>query len=378
MMFSTATVLSAMLAMAPFTQAHMVMKSPVPYGAPNNSPLDPSGSDFPCKSVPYTSTGTNDWAVGSSQQLVLFGSAVHSGGSCQIAVTTDKAPTKASKWKVIHSFEGGCPVPPKGGGNNPDGQTTNQPFNFTIPNELPSFEGSVAWVWWNRSGNREMYMNCGPLKVSNGASDKSGYDTLPDMAIANIAGQGNCNTKEGLDYTFPNPGKYVTKSTVAEGPWGDLCGGPSSGISPAPGGSGNGGNTGGTPPAAPAPANPGAPSQAPPAASAPPAGNLTSTLRTIITVTAPLGSAPSSKQDAASAPPPAAPTSQAPIAAPGTGSGTACSPDGSIVCSTDGKQFAICNWGKAVFQAVAAGTTCQDGKIAKRADVASTLRTVYA
>jgi hypothetical protein len=48
------------------------------------------------------------------------------------------------------------------------------------------------------------------------------------------------------------------------------------------------------------------------------------------------------------------------------------------VCSADGKQFAICNWGKAVFQAVAQGTTCSGGKIAKRYDLASTLRTVYA
>lgn len=389
-MLSTTTVLSVMLAMAPLSQAHMILKNPVPFGTPDKAPLAGDGSNFPCKNVAYTSTTTNEWTVGSNGSFELLGSAVHGGGSCQISVTTDKAPTKASKWKVIHSFEGGCPVPPAKGGNKDDGDTANAPMPFLIPSELMDGVYVGSWSWQNKVGNREFYQACFPVKVSGGKSTDTGaYDALPDMAVANIAGQGNCDTKEGFDYTYPNPGKYVTKSNVpSTGPWADLCGGAAS----APGGSGSGGN-GGIPP--PGPANPGAPSQAPPAASAPaasqPAGGLTSTLRTIVTVTAPSGPAPSSSKKDTQTPPAAKPTppapqapvvapsaapSQAPVA-PGTGSGAACSPDGSIVCSPDGKQFAICNWGKAVFQAVAAGTMCQGGKIAKRADYASTLRPVY-
>ena len=104
-MFTTQTLSTlavALLAMAPSVQSHMIMASPKPFGSPNNSPLDPSGSDYPCHMTTIdTSTGpSNDWAVGSTQQLAFSGSAVHGGGSCQIAVTTDKTPTKDSKFKV--------------------------------------------------------------------------------------------------------------------------------------------------------------------------------------------------------------------------------------------------------------------------------------
>ncbi|KAH7414454.1 hypothetical protein DE146DRAFT_36095 [Phaeosphaeria sp. MPI-PUGE-AT-0046c] len=386
MQFSTTTALSAILAMAPLTQAHMYMLKPVPYGGnTDKSPLAPDGSNFPCKNVPYTGT-INQWPVGSTQTLELFGSAVHDGGSCQISVTTDKAPTKDSKFKVIHSFEGDCPFPPSAGGNKPDGDNTNPPLPFTVPPELPNGEATMVWTWFNRVGNREMYANCAGISVSGGASNTTAFDALPDMAVANIAGHGTCTTVPGVDYTFENPGKYVTRSSKARGPFAPLCGG-----APAPGGSGSGGNTG-APPAAPAPANPGipppanpvAPSQAPPVTSAPavsppaaspPAGPVTSTTRAIITVTAPSGPAPSSKKDAQT--PPAAATSQAP-AAPSTGSGASCSQDGIVVCSSDGKQFGLCNHGKAVFQDVAAGTICKDGKIDRPADFATTLRTIYA
>jgi hypothetical protein len=397
MIYSTSTALAAMLVMAPITtRAHAVMANPIPFGKPSKSPLAADGSNFPCQGVPYTATTTNNWAVGSTQQISwdLGTTAVHGGGSCQISVTTDKAPTKASKWKVIHSFVGGCPVNTPGNLPNDDLNKLDQipHLPFEIPGELPNGDLIMAWTWFNKVGNREMYMDCAPIKVSGGASDTSEFDKLPDMAVANI-GQGTCQTTEGSDYTFPDPGKYVTKvnGTTVFIP---LCGT----------GGGAGGNTGApAAPVAPAPvsitpsqatANPGIPT---PAASPPTisdTANLTSTLRTIITVTAPSGPAPSQKpaESAGASTPqapksPAAAPSQAPpvtpsgVAAPSGAappSSVACSPDGSIVCSADGKQFAICNWGKAVFQAVAQGTTCSGGKIAKRYDLASTLRTVYA
>jgi hypothetical protein len=397
MMFSTNTALAAMLAVAPLARAHMIMAQPVPYGDPDKAPLLENGANFPCKSQPYTVNKMNDWPVGSLQNLTFtsVSTAAHAGGSCQISVTLDKEPTKASIWKVIHSFEGGCPIPPtEGTGNYVEGTDPHIPaVNFTIPSELPDGEMTMAWTWLNKVGNREMYMNCGPVKISGGSSDKAAFDALPDMAVANIAGQGNCKTTEGFDYLFPNPGKYVTKG--GKGPFAPLCGGsPQGGAAPgAPGAPVNPGIP------SPAPANPGAPSQAPanpgtptpsPAAASPSAGGgkVTSTLRTLITVTAPSGQAPSSLASAqspvaAKPTPPASQASAAPSQAPAASgvappAGQACSPDGSIVCSADGKQFAICNFGKASFQPVAAGTTCQGGKIAKRADYASTLRIVYA
>jgi hypothetical protein len=374
-----------MLAMAPLTaHAHAIMANPVPFGHPNNAPLAADGSNFPCKGVPYdTTTLVNAWPVGSVQELrfatdkdhgTVPTTAVHGGGSCQISVTTDKAPTKDSKWKVIHSFEGGCPVPPPTGGNYPEGSKPNvPPLPFMIPSELPDGDMIMSWSWFNKVGNREMYQSCAPVKVSGGASNTTAFESLPDMAVANIQGVNTCTTPNDSDYLFPNPGNYVTKGngTAAFAP---LCGADT----------GADGNTGA--PAGPVAPAPGVPLQVPTPSQAALPSNLASTLRTIITVTAPSGPAPTSQtlaQSPAAAPPvpnsPVAVPSNAPIApGPAPPAGQTCSPDGSIVCSTDGKQFAICNWGKAVFHPVEQGTTCQSGKIAKRHGFASTMRTVYA
>ena len=298
--------LAAILAMVSATSAHMTMQSPVPYGPkPNNSPLDLTGADFPCKVGPggsYAVTTMNEWTVGSDVTLTYdFGTATHGGGSCQISVTKDKSPTPSSVWKVIHSLEGGCVTTDPG--NN--GAINTIPFK--VPAELPEGEMTMAWTWFNKVGNREMYMNCAPIKVSGGSGE--GFDELPDMAVANVASQGSCKTTETFDYTFANPGKYVTKNGT--GPYKELCGGAAS----------DSGSSG---------------------ASAPP-----------------VASADTPKAPAA------APESTAPTA-PSTGGSTggACS-EGAIVCDGEDK-FGICSGGQAVFQPVAAGTKCANGQIARR------------
>ncbi|KAH5208263.1 hypothetical protein HBH68_082720 [Parastagonospora nodorum] len=400
MVFSTTTILGAMLAIAPLAaHAHIIMASPVPFGPTGSFPKqDPlKAADFPCQNAPSTGATVNKWVAGTDTSINLLGSAVHSGGSCQVSVTKDKSPTKDSVWKVIHSWEGGCPDVPPGGGNwSPaDAKAVRPPLPFTIPTELPNGEMSMAWTWSNKVGNREFYMNCAAVEISGGAKDDTAFDALPDMAV-NIDGVGKtpCTTKEDYDYLYENPGKYVTKNGT--GPYMPLCGGP---VTP-----GGAPVAGGSAPAA--PANPGIPSPAvpanpvfpspvapinsmasgsmgAPAASVSPApsaasGAQTSTLRTIITVTAPQGASPTGmapvSPPASGAAPPSAPAS--PSQAPGAPA-SACSPDGAVICSPDGKQFALCNHGKAIFQAVAGGTTCSNGKIARRQDP-STMRTVYA
>jgi hypothetical protein len=364
-----------MLVTAPLaTNAHMSMSEPVPWGKPDTFPLEPDGSNFPCKSEPYTINKVNDWPVGSVQNLTFAGTAVHGGGSCQISVSTDKAPSKTSKWKVIYSIEGGCPPAPSNGGNYVEGTKPFLGFTFTIPKELPNGDLAMAWTWFNKVGNREMYMNCAPVKVSGGSSDTAAFDALPDMAVANIA-PSTCATKETFDYTFENPGKYSIKNGA--GPYKSLCGGAPSSPGDAP--SAPGASQQSASPGVPskAPANPGSPSQVAgaltpsSAAVSSPAGSPdTSTMRIIITVTAPSGPVPpdaTPKAPVASSQAPAAPLP----------SGSSCSPDGAVVCSADGKQFALCNFGRAVFQPVAQGTSCQGGKIARRDEYATTLKIVY-
>jgi hypothetical protein len=409
MVYSTTTVLGAMLAMAPLTaHAHMIMAMPVPFRSmegkePDQAPLELK--DFPCKNPNYERATVTDWPAGSTQNLTLFGTAVHGGGSCQVSVTLDKAPTKASKWKVIHSWEGACPIPPLDGGNFKETEDKNRPpFPFMIPSELPNGEMTMSWTWFNKVGNREFYQNCAAVKVSGGAPDNTAFDALPDMAVANIEGINTCKTSEAHDYTFENPGKYVTKGGT--GPFKPICGGASTPGTPGGavggGASGGAGSSGGPAP----PANPGIPSPVAPispgtqsaassnmGASSQAQGPVAlssaqaSTLRTIITVTAPSGPPPAGmtpvpgpSSQAAAVPPPQVPASPsaAPIA-PGAPlpAGQACSPDGAIICRPDGKQFGLCNFGNVLFQAVADGTTCSGGKIARRYDP-STLRTIYA
>lgn len=169
----------AVLLSAQFSDGHMIMKSPVPYGVDtlNNSPLGPS--DFPCKQRAgvYAIKQVNDITVGEQQTLSFTGSATHGGGSCQLSVSLDKEPTARSTFKVIHSIVGGCPTT----GTDP------ATLNFTVPKEVPNGEWTLAWTWFNRIGNREMYMNCAPVSVSGGANDNTLFEKLPDMFVANIA-----------------------------------------------------------------------------------------------------------------------------------------------------------------------------------------------
>lgn len=211
------TKISVSAALVAAVKAHMVMKTPSPFDPAglNNSPLDASGSDFPCKfNGAYTATGgtTNTYELGSQGELSFIGSAVHGGGSCQVVMTYDNPPTKDSQWKVIHSIEGGCPA---------KGQTGNLPedpngtgagvYNFKIPSDIPAGKGVIGWTWFNRIGNREMYMNCGPLELTGSGGDKANFDKLPDMVVLNIGS--HPLTTEGVDYKFENPGPSVEDNT---------------------------------------------------------------------------------------------------------------------------------------------------------------------
>src|SRR5579859_5892732 len=52
----------------------------------------------------------------------------------------------------------------------------------------------------------EFYMNCAPVVVVGTAGSSF---TGPRIFEANIFGQGTCNTVEGVDVVYPNPGKSV-------------------------------------------------------------------------------------------------------------------------------------------------------------------------
>ncbi|KAI9841133.1 MAG: hypothetical protein M1837_000977 [Sclerophora amabilis] len=361
-------------------QAHMVMKSPTPYDAAslNNSPLDPSGSDYPCKAVSYSAGGaSNEMPVGSTQELSFTGSAVHGGGSCQVSLTTDKNPTKDTKFKVIHSIIGGCPKKGAGGniGSDPNGGGADT-YQYKIPEDLAPGDYTLAWTWFNKVGNREMYMNCAPVTITGGnaardlsalgseqleSRDDSALSKLPDMFIANIQGASDSCTYESADVEFPEPGDSVDNfssgQTAAPGT-GDCTGPPPSGGST---GGDQGGSTGGGDQSpgggAPAPDGgapvPGVFAPDAGAGEAPPPPSTTTT-----------PAAPPPSQETTPPPSSEQPSTDVPpgnVSSDGAKTGP-CSPEGQFSCSADGKTFQQCGSGTwSTVQQVAAGTSCSVG-----------------
>lgn len=85
------------------------------------------------------------------------------------------------------------------------------------------------------TGNREMYMNCAAVTVTNGGSGLTG--PTPFVANANV---NECKTIENIDVVFPDPGSVVhyggsyasTRPTTPAGYVGSNCVGPGASASP--------------------------------------------------------------------------------------------------------------------------------------------------
>ncbi|PSR97664.1 hypothetical protein BD289DRAFT_425383 [Coniella lustricola] len=205
--------LAAVLAIGGSTaSAHMILANPVPYGKDTitNSPLSSSGSNYPCQvsgdaSTFYSTSGlSNNVTAGDSITMSFTGSAVHEGGSCQVALSTDMQPSQTTRWSVILSIEGGCP--------SKDG-TSASTYDVTIPSDIPAGTYSYAWTWTSKlSGTQEYYMNCAPITVSAGSSKRDlrtrddVMDSYPPLAVYNLADLNSCKSTLSSDPTYAFPG----------------------------------------------------------------------------------------------------------------------------------------------------------------------------
>lgn len=133
---------------------------------------------------------------------------MHSGGSCQVSLTYEANPTKDTVWRTITSFHGGCPI--KFNGNMPPNAEAvlDSGLTYDVPADIPAGDAKIAWTWINKSGHREFYMQCGPVKLSGPGGPKANFEKLPEMVVANVEGF-PCKTEEGKDYKFKNPGSKV-------------------------------------------------------------------------------------------------------------------------------------------------------------------------
>ncbi|KAL1963112.1 hypothetical protein VTN77DRAFT_8655 [Rasamsonia byssochlamydoides] len=322
---------------------HMQMSNPYPIRSPLNpnggdnkdysytSPLSPSGSDYPCKGYandPFVSVAT--YTAGQSYDLELAGSATHGGGSCQISLSYDKG----KSFTVIESIEGGCPLAKN--------------YTFTIPSDAPTGEALLAWTWFNKIGNREMYMNCAQVTI-NGGSSKRGhprdfygglvrrgvaFSNRPPIFLANINAEGQCTTIANEEVRFPLPGPDVVGSVSSAG---YTCKGSAPFL-----GTNSSSSTPSSSSTAPSSSSAG-PSPASPSSSA-------------------AMSSASLSNGTASSTPAAVPSSSATASPKIVGSGP-CT-DGQITCSADGNSFAMCDHGSLInMGSVAAGTVCKNGAI---------------
>ncbi|GAA6064109.1 hypothetical protein JCM10212_002486 [Sporobolomyces blumeae] len=200
--------LTALLSSALVVEAHMELLYPLPINSKYDpqtleankdysmtSPLLADGSNFPCKGYntpeAYKTLEPTATLEAGQEFTIQFapGGAKHEGGSCQFSVSYDQGETFA----VIHSIEGGCPL--------------EEEYTMPIPSDLPSAKSATfSWTWFNKVGNREMYQNCAIVNIEGSSS--TSY-TGPVLYRANIFGDGTCNTVEGVDPVFPNPGSSV-------------------------------------------------------------------------------------------------------------------------------------------------------------------------
>jgi len=372
------TVQSILMAagLASVASAHMEMTFPAPFKSKNNphagqdidySLVDPiKGAQFPCKgyhSLFGTPAGatTADFTAGSSYKIEIAGGAKHDGGSCQASLSYDKGST----WTVIHSYVGNCPI------------ETSLPF--TVPADAPAGEAIFAWTWFNKVGNRELYMNCAAVNIAGGGAAKRQasvpFSSRPAMFVANV--DDTCTVPEGTDVEFPNPGPDVTVAPNAKtgAPVGS-CGPAAAPVAPP--------TEPVTPPTEPVtpptePVTPPTEPETPPTEpETPPTdpGNIFITAPGVpapTDVPAPTMPAPSTMMTlskSADTPKPTAPsTPVAPVTPPATGAGafaagTACTAEGDWNCIA-GTEFQRCAAGAwSVAQPMAAGLKCTPGQSA--------------
>ncbi|KAK4560439.1 hypothetical protein LTR86_005635 [Recurvomyces mirabilis] len=392
---STTSFFLSSLALLGGVSAHIKVQTPTPFAPSsldtsplNNAAIGSSGSNFPCKMRQggYEVVNRTQIKVGSDQDLIFSGSASHGGGVCQLAMTTDAEPSAQSEFKLFTVIEG-CPI------KDDSGSGGISPYSFKLPEGTPNGNLTLAWMWYNRIGNREIYMNCMPVEVTGGSDDKTAYNALSNAYIINQP-TADCSTQETSDPIIPNPGsaeiqKFNPASVVSAS--GSACAASAAAMtkgvaagsnsSPATASAAASSAPASSAPASSAPASSAAASSAPASypTSAPSSSassgdgmigmNTSSAAASVATAPASSAASPSAYSTMSSAAAPA-PSSYTPASGSNSTSSSSSpssgSTDSGITCSTDGTQFCVIANGQNVCRQVAAGTSCTNGQIVKR------------
>lgn len=132
------------------------------------APLLSDGSQLSCKR--YSRTGiVASFSAGQTITVQMSGSVFHSGGHCQFSVSYDE-----KTFVVIKTYMKDCFV------------GTGLSFSMQLPSTTPPCTKCIfAWSWVNAIGNREFYMNCADITISNWNSG-SKYLIGRNYTIANM------------------------------------------------------------------------------------------------------------------------------------------------------------------------------------------------
>ncbi|KAJ9083531.1 hypothetical protein DSO57_1033873 [Entomophthora muscae] len=140
--------------------AHVEMKWPAPRQSqfrPNptfpvdyaqNSPL----GIYPCKGHFEPGPAVASYRAGQHIDVELLGSANHNGGHCEFSLSYDNGRTFTTITTILDSCL-------KGDARN---------YRVLLPPGAPPRDNVLfAWTWINTTGDREFYMNCADIRITN-------------------------------------------------------------------------------------------------------------------------------------------------------------------------------------------------------------------
>ncbi|KAK5658967.1 hypothetical protein OQA88_1785 [Cercophora sp. LCS_1] len=379
------------------SSGHMIMSFPEPYNLNIQpyvqvNPLDGHQYPFPCQNL--NRYGKVQQVEAGAATLVQFtGGAQHGGGSCQFSISYDDPAENgwntSATFKTIYTIIGGCPahftdeshnLAPAAPDNlgrqnsaecgNDSGIDCVRQFQVPLPSFLKNGRATFAWTWFNKVGNREMYMNCAPINITGGSHDAKAFHDLPGIFVANVPDTpdvSTCVTGTSSDHVvlnIPNPGingrilEYPGSPDVKPSNYCPQIPDPS--ILPSFVSDSRTIQSGASNLPAPNPtALPGAPGMVQHGGS-----QLTRTVTEMVTVTEHTQTITTTVvvKRPTSTSTELEPTSVDGPMNPGAGHDLTCQTEGAIVC-IDTETWGTCDWGTVVPQRVAPGTQCVGGKM---------------
>ncbi|KAI0219250.1 hypothetical protein L0F63_001443 [Massospora cicadina] len=151
--------------------------------------------DFPFCHHPMEDEVGKPVEAGATLTTRFAGDAPHDGGHCEFSISYD-----GKEYAVIKTILSKCL------------RNGVMMYDITIPQSAPSGRAILSWTWFNRIGEREIYMNCAALDIKGGPA--SGMIFGPKRLIANLP---NFPTIHQFKYSIKGVHLFRNRNTVETG-----------------------------------------------------------------------------------------------------------------------------------------------------------------